>query len=68
MTRIENGHLIITIENMGSKEYQERYADSLIQLLKMRDPQVSGMNTEEYFVLDLIQALVAFDCGSEKKS
>ena len=58
MVKVEKNKLIIELDTDGQAEaYRKRLANSLIEMVKMQDPEV-GQTEHQYIVLELVQALV----------
>ena len=66
MTEIWDDKVTITLERVGTLEDYRLYIDGLIQVMKMRDPNMTGgCSQQEYFVLDLLQAMTNIQCRGD---
>jgi hypothetical protein len=65
MTEIWDDKITITLKNVTTLTDYQLYVDGLIQVLKMRDPSMGGAPQEEYFVLDLLQAMTNIQCRGD---
>lgn len=65
MTEIWDDKVTITLKRVNTLTDYQLYVDGLIQVLKMRDPAMGSAPQEEYFVLDLLQAMTNIQCRGD---
>lgn len=66
MTEIWDDKVTITLERVTTLGDYQLYVSGLIQVMKMRDGNMTGGSTsDEFFVLDLLQAMTNIHCRGD---